>query len=135
MGFSLTTFQSSTSGFCDAENCAKRSEHHWNPVALWRGQAVLPIPEEGAHCLSAASLRAAGVGNTAQGTRRAAPRPPWFWVLLPKQKDLVRRAKTGTKRYQKAPVPFLDKINLAQGNRHWIHHGRTSSDDLYLKDA
>ncbi|WP_447964222.1 hypothetical protein [Nitrospira sp. Ecomares 2.1] len=67
MVFLHTTFQSSTSGFCDAENRAKISEHHWNPVALWQGQAVLPTAEEGAHCLSAASLRAAGVGYTAQG--------------------------------------------------------------------
>ena len=36
---------------------------------------------------------------------------------------------------KKAPVPFLDKINLAQRNRHGIHHGRTSSDDPYFKDA
>ncbi|MDH5700896.1 MAG: hypothetical protein OEZ41_13165 [Nitrospirota bacterium] len=107
MGFSHTTFQMSTSGFCDAENRAKRSEHHWNPVALWRGQVVLPTSEEGAHCLSAASLRAAGVGDTAQGTRRATPRPPWFWVLLPKQKDLVRRAKAGTKRYQEGAGSFF----------------------------
>ncbi|MGP0591040.1 hypothetical protein ACTRXD_00690 [Nitrospira sp. T9] len=63
-------------------------------MALWRGQVVLPTSEEGAHCLSGASLRAAGVGDTAQGTRRATPRPPWFWVLLPKQKDLVRRGET-----------------------------------------
>src|SRR5690606_25564356 len=72
----------------------RSSEHLWNFVALWRGQVVLPTSEKGAHCLSAASLRAAGVGNTAQGTRRATPRPPWFWVLLPKQQNLVRRGET-----------------------------------------
>jgi hypothetical protein len=94
VGFLHTTFQSSTSAFCDVENRVKRSEHHWNPVALWRGQVVLLTAEEGAHCLSAASLRAAGVGDTAQGTRRATPWPPWFWVLLPKQKDLVHRGET-----------------------------------------
>ncbi|WNM61476.1 hypothetical protein [Candidatus Nitrospira neomarina] len=84
-------------------------------MALWRGQVVLPTSKEGAHCLSIASLRAAGVGNTAQGTRRATPRPPWFWVLLPKQKDLVRRTKAGTKRYQEgAGSIFWIQATLAQ---------------------
>ncbi|MGB5054066.1 MAG: hypothetical protein WBO24_06700, partial [Nitrospirales bacterium] len=32
--------------------------------------------------------------QTTQGTRRATPRPPWFWVLLPKQKDLACRGET-----------------------------------------
>ncbi len=32
--------------------------------------------------------------RTAQGTRRATPRPTWFLVLLPKQKDLGYRAET-----------------------------------------
>ncbi|MCA9500750.1 MAG: hypothetical protein MRJ67_13700 [Nitrospirales bacterium] len=83
-----TTFKSLTNGFSDAEIRTKRSEHHWNPVALWRGQVVLPTSEKGAHWLSIASLRAVGVGDTAQGIRRTTPRPPWFWPLLPKQKWL-----------------------------------------------
>ena len=32
--------------------------------------------------------------RTAQGTRMGMPRPTWFWVLLPKEKDLVCRDET-----------------------------------------
>jgi hypothetical protein len=44
-----------------------KAEHDWNSLALWYGRAVQPASEEDAHCLSVASLRAAGVGEPRRG--------------------------------------------------------------------
>jgi len=52
---------------------------------------------KGAHCLSAASLRAAGVGGTAQGTRMATPGPTWFWFLLLHNKGCALRDAPSSK--------------------------------------
>ena len=43
----------------------------------------------GEDCLSEASSAAQTFRDCGKGTRRATPGRPWFWVLLPKQKDLV----------------------------------------------
>ena len=54
-----------------ASVCPGKTEHDWHFLALWPGRAVQPTSEEGAHCLSEASLRAAGVGEP-----RRAPEGP-----------------------------------------------------------
>jgi hypothetical protein len=71
-----------------------QTENDLNSVALWRGRAVQPAPGK-RRALSERSEFACRRGwRTAQDTRRATPRPQWFWVLLPNQKDLGCRAET-----------------------------------------
>ena len=48
----------------------------------------------GEDCLSEASSAALTFRDWGKGTRRAAPGRPWFWILLPKQKDLAVRGRT-----------------------------------------
>ena len=52
------------------------------------------IRKKGEHCLSVASCAAPEFCGSAQGTRRARHGRKWFWVLLPKQKDLVGGGET-----------------------------------------
>ena len=47
----------------------------------------------GEDCLSEASSAALTRRDWGKGTRRATPGRQWFWVLLPKQKDLVVRGR------------------------------------------
>ncbi|MGB5055961.1 MAG: hypothetical protein WBO24_16340, partial [Nitrospirales bacterium] len=71
-------------------------------LALWCGRAVQATPGKRRALFepfekTQAKLREFArrrSRRTAKGTRRATPRPPWFWVLLPKQKGLGRRAET-----------------------------------------
>ncbi|MFA9560866.1 MAG: hypothetical protein ACERKU_00885, partial [Nitrospirota bacterium] len=62
--------------------------------ALWCGRAVQPTPEKRRALFERSEFARRRSRRTAQGTRRAMPRPTWFWVLLPKQKDLVCRGET-----------------------------------------
>ncbi len=63
-------------------------------LALWRGRAVQPGPgKRRALCERSEFARRRG-RRTAQGIRRASPRPTWFWSLLPKQKWLGGLAET-----------------------------------------
>ena len=78
----------------------------------------------GAHCLTpsrrlrkgSANLRHRRSRRTAQGTRRATTGPTWFWVLLPKQKDLVPRFETAegpkNKSFFSTPYYFFHQILL-----------------------
>ena len=43
--------------------------------------------------MSVASSAALTFRDRGKGTRRATPGRPWFWVLLPKQKDRVVRGR------------------------------------------
>ena len=73
-----------------------------DPGACGRGCA--PVPQilcGGEDCLSEASSAAHDNRDRGKGTRRAAPGRQWFWVLLPKQKDLVGGGETPQ------GVPFL----------------------------
>ena len=47
----------------------------------------------GEDCLSEASSAAHAIGTGAKAPLRATPGRPWFWVLLPKQKDLAVRGR------------------------------------------
>ena len=76
-----------------------------------------PSPETlvgGEDCLSEASSAAQTFRDRGKGTRRAAPGRQWFWVLLPKQKDLGARRKNplssrGAETPQNPP-PFLSSL-------------------------
>ncbi len=86
--FAHTPFQGSTSGFYGAAVLPCKIEHDLNSVALWRGRAVQPTPETRRAVFERSEFACRRGRRTAQGTRRAPPRPQWFWVLLPKQKGL-----------------------------------------------
>ena len=43
-----------------------------------------------------------------KGTRRATPGCEWFWVLLPKQKDLVVRGRNPARTFPLLSSPILD---------------------------
>ena len=61
----------------------------WRHVRAPAGAAASRsrIQYGGEDCLSEASPAALTFRVRGKGTRRAAPGRPWFWVLLPKQKD------------------------------------------------
>ena len=59
------------------------------------GRGCAPVPNSiGGRGLSERSeFRSPNLRDRGKGTRRATPGCPWFWVLLPKQKDLVVRGR------------------------------------------
>ncbi len=63
-------------------------------LALWHGRAVQPIPERRGTLFERSEFVRRRFRRTAQGTRRVMLRPTWLWVLLPKQKRLVRLGET-----------------------------------------
>ena len=56
------------------------------------GETRRRIQKQGGHCLSQASLPAAECGEQRRHLQNHAE-GQWFWVLLPKQKDLGRPAE------------------------------------------
>ena len=64
------------------------------PLAWWHGRAVQLTPERRRALFERSEFARRRSQRTAQGTRRATPRPTWFWLLLPKQKWLGCRAET-----------------------------------------
>ena len=96
--------------------CRLFRRHEMPPLQLRRGrwlQVFVAAPSHGAmsrapagvaapwsrilyggeDCLSVASSAALTFRDRGKGTRRATPGRPWFWVLLPKQKDRVVRGR------------------------------------------
>jgi len=61
--------------------------------AFGRGGAGYRIRLFGEQCLSGASCAAILFGAGVEFTRRVAHGRKWFWVLLPKQKNLVARGR------------------------------------------
>ena len=60
------------------------------------GRGCAPVPQilcGGEDCLSEASSAAQATGTGAKAPPGATPGRQWFWVLLPKQKDLVVRGR------------------------------------------
>ena len=71
----------------------KRGRYPWHPVLGSSPPSGAAEPRYrirlfGEHCLSGASCAAIQFGAGAEFTRRAAHGRKWFWILLPKQKDL-----------------------------------------------
>jgi hypothetical protein len=63
-------------------------------LALWCSRAVQATPGKRRALFERSEFARSRSRRTVKGTRRATPRPTWFWVLLPKQKGLVRRGET-----------------------------------------
>ena len=61
--------------------------------ACGRGCAPVPNPIGGRGLFERSEFRSPHLRDWGKGTRRAAPGRPWFWVLLPKQKDLGVRGR------------------------------------------
>ena len=73
--------------------------------ACGRGCAPVPNLMWGRGLSERSEFRSPSKWDRGKGPRRATPGRPWFWVLLPKQKDLVARAET-----QQAPAFPLSVI-------------------------
>jgi hypothetical protein len=70
-----------------------------SPLALWCGRALLPTPEKRRALFERSEFARRRSRRTAQGTRRATSRPTWFWVLFPKEKDLVTQDETWSNQF------------------------------------
>ena len=79
-----------------------------------------PTPEKSRALFERSEFARRRSRRTAQGTRRATPRPTWFWVLLPKQKDLATRGETRQHR-----KPRRNEISSHQCNALSSQHVRT----------
>ena len=73
--------------------------HHMAPPQGACGRGCAPVPKSiGGRGLSERSeFRSPNLRDRGKGTRRAPPGRPWFWVLLPKQKDLGVRGRNPAK--------------------------------------
>ena len=73
----------------------KRKRQRMAPPQGACGRGCAPVPKSiGGRGLSERSeFRSPNLRDRGKGTRRAAPGRPWFWVLLPKQKDLGVRGR------------------------------------------
>ncbi len=63
------------------------------PGACGRGFAPVPKPIWGRGLSERSEFRSPNLRDWGKGTRRATPGRQWFWVLLPKQKDLGVRGR------------------------------------------
>ena len=72
----------------------KSSCLHYTSLAWWRGRAVQLTSGRRCALFEQSEFAHRRSRRTAEETRRAMPRPTWFWVLLPKQKGLGCRAET-----------------------------------------
>ena len=104
---------------------------------MWRGQVVQPDSEEGAHCLSVASLRAAEVVK-----RRRAPEGPrhghhGFGSFSRKKRTSAAGTNPRHKKISRMRrfIFFGNKSSFPLGSSHGSRPGRISSDGLNLKDA
>ena len=70
--------------------------------ACGRGCAPVPKPSWGRGLSERSEFRSPNNRDWGKGTRRATPGRPWFWVLLPKQKDLGVRGRNPAS----SPPPF-----------------------------
>ena len=61
--------------------------------ACGRGCAPVPKSSWGRGLFERSEFRSPKIRDWGKGTRRATPGRQWFWVLLPKQKDLVVRGR------------------------------------------
>ena len=61
--------------------------------ACGRGCAPVPKSSWGRGLFERSEFRSPNLRDRGKGTRRATPGRPWFWVLLPKQKDLGVRGR------------------------------------------
>ena len=61
--------------------------------ACGRGCAPVPKPVWGRGLSERSEFRSPNSRDWGKGTRMATPGRPWFWVLLPKQKDLGVRGR------------------------------------------
>ena len=61
--------------------------------ATGRGCAPVPNPMWGQGLSEQSEFRSPNLRDRGKGPQRATPGRPWFWVLLPKQKDLVARGR------------------------------------------
>ena len=61
--------------------------------ACGRGCAPVPNSVRGRGLFERSEFRSPHSRDWGKGTRRATPGRQWFWVLLPKQKDLVVRGR------------------------------------------
>ena len=64
------------------------------PGACGRGCAPVPNSMWGRGLFERSEFRSPNLRDWGKGTRRATPGRQWFWVLLPKQKDLGARGRT-----------------------------------------
>ena len=77
--------------------------------ACGRGCAPVPNPMWGRGLSERSEFRSPNLRHWGKGPRRATPGRPWFWVLLPKQKDLVVRGRNPAK--PSLPPVILDISN------------------------
>ena len=70
------------------------SSLHYIFLALWCGRALQPTSGRRCALFERSEFADRRSRRTAKESRRATPRPTWFWVLLPKQKGLGCRKET-----------------------------------------
>ncbi len=87
--------------------------------ACGRGCAPVPNPIWGRGLSERSEFRSPNSWDRGKGTRRATHGRQWFWVLLPKQKDLVVRGRNPSK------TPLL--LSFPQ-----VFSGNPVSQSLYL---
>ena len=85
--------------------------HHMAPFqgACGRGCAQVPNSIWGRGLSERSEFRSPHLRDRGKGTRRATPGRPWFWVLLPKQKDLVVRGRNPASTSRPAVIPDPDR--------------------------
>ena len=85
--------------------------------ACGRGYAPVPNPIWGRGLSERSEFRSPNNRDRGKGTRRATPGRPWFWVLLPKQKDLGARGRNPAK-----PSPSACGAETPQTPRPPLHY-------------
>ena len=86
------------------------------PGACGRGCGPVPKNSIWGRGLSERSeFRSPSNRGRSKGTRRATPGREWFWVLLPKQKDLVVRGRNSACKDKDAGFPITNVGNDSLG--------------------
>ena len=87
------------------------------PGACGRGCAPAPNSMWGRGLSERSEFRSPHLRDRGKGTRRATPGRPWFWVLLPKQKDLGVRGRTPARMNLFSPLPSAgeDRVRYRPG--------------------
>ena len=87
--------------------------------ACGRGCAPVPNSVWGRGLSERSEFRSPKIRDWGKGTRRATPGRQWFWVLLPKQKDLAVRGRNPTFRIA-APSAFPRGYVCSRTVARWI---------------
>ena len=92
-----------------ASDAANGKRHEMAPPHGACGRGCAPVPKSiwGRGLSERSEFRSPSNRDRGKGTRRATPGRPWFWVLLPKQKDLAVRGRNPARTFSPSVIPDL----------------------------